>query len=264
MEINVLYHPEKEEAKKTAKKILEYLKKSNSASLSPESHDLREIAIAIGGDGFAVRTAAHYSKLGIPTIAINAGDVGFLTRGNVENWEDTLRLIVENRYVVEKRIGLNYLYNGHSSMNPIVNDVYFKHTLSVANFRVLINGEETFSSLSADGLIVSTPTGSTGYCSSADGPIVQPGMNCLIFTPICPYHLHTKPLVLLPETEITIEVLKAKRPGNLNLVADGQIIGSMEEGETVVIKKHTENLLFAVIDHHDFYRALQEKKGLMK
>lgn len=263
MNIHVYPHPEKREAKNMAVVIRKWLEERGHNTLVKDL-DNTDLVLVIAGDGFTVHCAGKFSPAGIPVIAINAGDVGFLTQGNINNWEKTLEAVISKKYHVEKRTGLDYEYNGKISLSPVVNDVYLKHTHSIARFKVSVNGEIVYSSLSADGVIVSTPTGSTGYNSSAGGSIIQPGLDCLSITPICQYHFSARPLIVLPETKIEVEVLQIKSPGTLNLMADGQTIGAMAAGEKVVIKKHEQQLLFAVIDHHDFYRALQEKKGLMK
>jgi NAD+ kinase len=262
MNIQVLAHPGKMEAKIAAAAISDWLEARGHNTLVRNLANL-ELVLVIGGDGFTVRCAGQYSLIGVPIIAINAGDIGFLTRGNINNWEETLELIVSGKYHIEKRMGLDYEYKGETSEGPIVNDVYLRHTHSMASLKVSFDGITVFSELVVDGLIVGAPTGSTGYNASAGGPIIQPGLNCLTITPICQYHFNARPLVVTPDTKIEIEVLKTKKPGELVLMADGKAIGAMDGKEKIIVKKHKQSLLFAVIDRQDFYRALQQKKGLM-
>lgn len=261
MKIIVTSHPKKREALTIRKKIINYLIENGHEVVAKRGS--ADMAIGLGGDGFTARLVAELSPRKIASLVINAGDVGFLTVGNVSNWMEVLEKINTEQYKIEKRIGLELLYNG-KRIGPIANDVYLRHSKSVAHFKIKLNGNILHKDLVADGITVSTPTGSTGYNTSNGGPIVQPGVECILLGYISPMSLNTRPIVTSSDSRISIEVTKSKKPGYVSVVADGKDLGRLNEGKKLTVRKHHTKLLFAVLDYHDFYRALQDKKGLMR
>jgi NAD+ kinase len=225
---------------------------------------LARYVIALGGDGTAIRTVTEYSIYGVIMIPINIdGGVGFVTIGNVKNWKSVLGKIIKGKYIAEKRIGLELEYKG-IKYGPFANDVVLKHTASMATMKLLVNGHVVYRAMTADGFIIAAPTGSTGYSVSAGGTIALPGIECLFATPMYSDQFNVKPLVMTPNSIITMELVGAKPSGVVNLVADGKIISNMTVGEKIIVKQHETRLLFAVTDSNEFYRALQIKKGLSR
>lgn len=261
MRFFVAAHPEKPQAATLKENIAHWLiGKGHVVATDAMS---AELVIALGGDGYVMHCINLFSPKGIPTIGINVGDVGFITQGNADNWPSILEYILDGIFHVEKRIGLELVYRG-KSYGPFTNDAYFKHSSSVAAFGVKLDDYCLYNEFFADGLIISTPTGSTGYNVSANGPIVQPGVSCLLLTPICPGHLNIRPLVYSPKAKVEIVVTKIKRPGKLSLMADGATIADdFPVGDSIIAKQHDTRMLVAVLSHNDFYQALQTKKGLM-
>lgn len=225
---------------------------------------LARYVIALGGDGTAIRTVTEYSIYGVIMIPINIdGGVGFVTIGNAKNWKSVLGKIIRGKYIAEKRIGLELEYKG-IKYGPFANDVVLKHTASMATMKLLVNGHVVYRAMTADGFIIAAPTGSTGYNVSAGGTIALPGIECLFATPMYSDQFNVKPLVMTPDSIITMELVGAKPSGVVNLVADGKIISNMAVGEKIIVKQHETRLLFAVTDSNEFYRALQIKKGLSR
>lgn len=261
MKFIVSAHPGKKKAGEVKNKIIKWLKERGHKVVS--ENQKADLAIGLGGDGFTAHHVAIFSPRGIPSLVINAGDVGFLTVGNISDWESILERIVAKKFKTERRVGLELDYRG-KKYGPISNDVYLRHSKSVAFFKVTLNGSVLHEALIADGLTVSTPTGSTGYNISNGGPIVQPGVPCLLLSPISPMGLNTRPIVFGLNSRVEIEVVKSKKPGKVFVIADGNDLGTLNVGEKITVKKHRVKLLFAFFDHHDFYRALQKKKGLME
>lgn len=262
MKFIITAHPEKEKALETKKEVKKWLLENNHKIVA--ENQKADLVIALGGDGFLMHTVGEYSQKNIPCFGINAGDVGFLTNGNISNWKEILEKIIANKYEIEKRIGLE-LKIKNKKYGPFVNDVYLKHPTLMSNFDIKVDSENVYKNLSSDGIIVSTPTGSTGYNVSAGGPIIQPGVFSLLLTPICPSHLNIRSLVINPDSKIEIKVLGSRGLEPIYLVADGKIIDkNIDKDVEIIIKKHPKKLLFAVLNKHHFYKALQEKKGLME
>lgn len=263
MKFIVLAHPNKREALKTKPKIERWLKNQNSM-IVPEDDLSADLVISLGGDGFMIHNVSKYSRINIPCLGINAGTVGFLTSGNLHEWKRILTRVLKKDYKVEKRMGLELGY-GKKKFGPFVNDIYLKHPTLMSSYNIKIDSEFLFKDLYSDGIIISTPTGSTGYNVSAGGPIIQPKVFSLVLTPICPVHLNIRSMVLNSESKIEIEILHGKHSEPVYLTADGEVIGEFsKEKETITIKKHPKKLLFVILDRSEFYRALQDKKGLMK
>jgi len=261
MKFIITAHPKKKVALKIKKEIKVWIQKKKHQVV--KQNQKADIVIALGGDGFLIHTVGKYSPKKIPCVGINAENVGFLTSGDNNNWKKILIEIINKNYKIEKRIGLE-LQIKKKKYGPFVNDVYLKNLVSMSFFDVKIDSEYIYKNLSSDGIIVSTPTGSTGYNTSAGGPIIQPGVFSLLLTPICPFHLNTRSLVINPDSKIEIKIKDTQKKQNINLIADGKNISNLIKKEnSLIVKKHSKKLLFIILNKHNFYKALQEKKGLM-
>lgn len=263
MKFIVTAHPDKSEAQKVKTEIEIWIKNLGNMIVA-EDDTSADLVVVLGGDGFLIHNVTKYSPLNIPCLGINAGNVGFLTSGNLNEWKSLLTQVLEKNFKVEERMGLELEYKGEK-FGPFANDIYLKHPTLMSSYNVKINSEVIFKNLHGDGIIVSTPTGSTGYNVSAGGPIIQPKVYSLVVTPICPVHLNIRSLVLDPESEIEIEVLHDRHFEPVSLTADGKFLSALaEDKEKIVIRRHPKSLLFVILDHSEFYKALQNKKGLMK
>jgi NAD+ kinase len=260
MDIIVVPHPDKAHAIELAEVIKKWLIARGHRVV--DKTQPADLAIIISGDGFMMHNVDEFSPRKIPCIGINAGNRGFLTSRNIKKWEYVLRRIDQKKYFIEKRMGLELELNG-KKYGPFTNDIFLRHPSSIAYFKVILDKEVLYKELYADGVIVATPTGSTGYNVAAGGTIVHPSANCLLITPICPYHLNARPIIVGKNSVLEIEFLKAAKLGSVSITADGKDIGTINAGELVVVRKHRKKMLFAVLDHKDYYESLQKKKGLM-
>lgn len=167
--------------------------------------------ISIGGDGTMLRAATLVRNKNIPIIGINAGRLGFLATVQQENIETLLPLIFSNNYKISPRTLLTVDYEGKDNelddLDYALNEVTVsrKDTTSMITIETRLNGEY-LNSYWADGLIISTPTGSTGYSLSCGGPVLIPEVNSLVITPIAPHNLNARPLVIPDDTEIELRV----------------------------------------------------------
>lgn len=176
-----------------------------------ELNDAVSLFISIGGDGTMLRAATYVRGKNIPIVGINAGRLGFLATVQQENIETLLPLIFTNEYKISPRTLLTLKYEGSDeqlegldfALNEIT--VSRRDTTSMITVDVKLNGDH-LNSYWADGLILSTPTGSTGYSLSCGGPVMIPGANSLVITPIAPHNLNARPLVIPGDTEIELRV----------------------------------------------------------
>lgn len=224
-------------------------------------HEKPKVEITFGGDGNTIRTVSDCSMLSIPTLSINAGDVGFLTYGDIANWKKILQLFFDGDYKIGRRLGLELTYNG-KQYGPFVNDVYFRCLRGVAKFSVWENEVLIHNKLKADGMIVSTQTGSTGYSLSAGGGICYPGVSALIITPLCPTFVNSLSLELPPDKIIRVEASQCREPNSCSLFADGKELVEFREKTEIIVKTHATKMLWVELNNSNFLEALQVKKGV--
>lgn len=186
-----------------------------------------DLLICIGGDGTMLRAATLVGNKGIPILGINAGRLGFLATVQQENIEILLPLIFENKYKVSPRALLTLSYDGQgkelTDLDYALNEITVsrKDTTSMITIETRLNGDY-LNAYWADGLIVSTPTGSTGYSLSCGGPILMPEVNSFVITPIAPHNLNARPLVIPDDTEM--ELIVSSRETQHLISLDSRII----------------------------------------
>lgn len=269
MKIAICSHPEKKNALGYMKNISSWLNKRGHEIVNEDSEKI-DIAIVLAGDGYTMHMAGKFSPIGVPVIALNIGDIGFLTARNISDYQELLERLDSDNYKIEKRMGLGLNFNSDKSgpcknkkLGPFVNDIYLKHSQSMGIFKIRVDDDVIYKGLRADGFIVSTPTGSTAYNMGARGPILLPNMSAFALTPICPYNCNTWPIVADSKSEIRIKVISTRGMDCIHLIADGNKICDLFAGEEIMVNKHETKMLFAVLDRRDYLAALQKKKGLM-
>ena len=217
--------------------------------------------ISIGGDGTMLRAATLVRNKNIPIIGINAGRLGFLATVQQENIETLLPLIFENNYKISPRTLLTIDYEGK---DPEVDDLDYalnevtvsrKDTTSMITIETRLNGEY-LNSYWADGLIISTPTGSTGYSLSCGGPVLMPDVNSLVITPIAPHNLNARPLVIPDDTEIELRVSSREEQHLISL--DSRIV-SVNVETVLRIKKGGFKINLVEFPQEKFLVTLRKK-----
>lgn len=219
------------------------------------------LLICIGGDGTMLRAATYVRNKNIPIVGINAGRLGFLATVQQEHIDTLLPLIFENKYKVSPRTLLSIDYNGISretdelgfALNEIT--VSRKDTTSMITIETKLNGDY-LNSYWADGLIISTPTGSTGYSLSCGGPILMPEVNSLVITPIAPHNLNARPLVIPDDTEIELKVTAREQQHLVSL--DSRII-SVNVETTLTIRKTPFKINLVEFPQEKFLDTLRKK-----
>lgn len=239
-------------------KIVE--KQYNTFSSHKDLDQSFDILISIGGDGTILRAATFVRDSGIPILGVNAGRLGFLAKVQKENIASFLQIVLEKKYTISQRTLLTIDClpgNAEIDINFAMNEVAVsrKDTTSMITIETSLNGEY-LSSYWADGLIIATPTGSTGYSLSCGGPILTPDVKGLVVTPIAPHNLNARPLVIPDDTEITLKV--SGREAQYLVSLDSRIT-SMDNHSIIKIKKTPFNINMVEIPEETFFKTLRTK-----
>jgi NAD+ kinase len=233
----------------------------NMASLT-NIGELADLAIVIGGDGYMLGAARVLACYNVGVIGVNRGNLGFLTDLSPDDLIAPLEAILkgesrsEQRFIIEAEV---YRHGKLKSSNSAVNEAVL-HAGKVANmieFEVYIDGSFMFSQRS-DGLIVSTPTGSTAYSMSAGGPILTPNLNALSLVPMFPHTLSSRPIVVDGNSEIKLK-LANENYENLQVSCDGHVILAVMPGDEVIIKKSEFTLRLIHPLDHNYFNVLRNK-----
>ena len=219
-----------------------------------------DILISIGGDGTILRATTFVRDSGIPILGVNAGRLGFLATVQKENIELFLQIVLEKKYSISQRTLLTLECSpntGEIDINFAMNEVSVnrKDTTSMITVETYLNGEY-LNSYWADGLIISTPTGSTGYSLSCGGPILTPDVNALIITPIAPHNLPARPLVIPDDTEIKLRVSGREEQ---YLVSLDSRIAFINNNSELTIKKTPFKINMVEIAEETFLKTLRNK-----
>lgn len=220
------------------------------------------LAIVVGGDGYMLGAARVLACFDIDVIGVNRGNLGFLTDLPPDDLIEPLEAILrgesrtEQRFIIEAEV---YRHGQLKSSNAAVNEAVL-HASTVANmieFEVYIDDAFMFSQRS-DGLIISTPTGSTAYSMSAGGPILTPNLNALSLVPMFPHTLTSRPIVVDGNSEIKL-VLAHNNLENLQVSCDGHVILTVMPGDEVIIKKSENAIRLVHPTDHNYFKVLRNK-----
>ncbi len=220
-----------------------------------------DLLISIGGDGTMLRAATYVRDSGIPILGINAGRLGFLAKVQKENIETFLQIVLKKEYTLSERTLLSLECNPENEqineLNFAMNEVTVsrKDTTSMITIDTSLNGEH-LNSYWADGLIISTPTGSTGYSLSCGGPVLTPEVKGLVITPIAPHNLNARPLVIPDDTEIKLKVSGREEQ---YLVSLDSRIATLNNNAELIIRKTPFKINMVEIPNETFLKTLRNK-----
>ena len=224
-----------------------------------------DCVLVLGGDGTLLQAAGDLVGRGIPFMGINLGTLGFLSEVNRSDIEEALEKLINEEYEIENRMMLTgkCLRNGKETdsagaLNEIV--ITRKASLQIMHFTVSVNGQ-FLHSYHADGIIIATPTGSTGYSLSAGGPVVEPKAKLLLITPVCPHSMQNKSIVLSPEDVVTIEIERS-RDGNrqeVEAIFDGNHKVTLCTGDKIEIRKSEKTTGIVKLSKASFLEVLHRK-----
>jgi NAD+ kinase len=220
-----------------------------------------DLIIVVGGDGTLLHAAREMADFDLPLVGINLGRLGFLVDITPDHIEDRLDQILQGHYNADTRTLLDARLDGGPEVGRALNDVVIHkwNTVRMIEFETYIDGRFVNAQRS-DGLIVSTPTGSTAYALSGGGPLIHPSMDALLLVPICPHTLSNRPLVVPGDSRIELR-MRNLDPEQVRLTCDGQLDLQLTDGAPVVIERSRARIRLLHPRGHDHYGILRAKLG---
>lgn len=226
------------------------------------SYDTCSLLICLGGDGTFLTAVSDYLKHETPIIGVNLGSVGFLAEIKPNDTLQALTQIFKGEYRIEKRMLLHsicYSHQGTEKMQAIsMNDIVVTRggVSRILNIDLVIDGV-LVENLPGDGLIISTPTGSTAYSLSAGGPIIQPDLELILITPLNPHTLHNRSYIVAPHCNI--EIIIKEYPFNPLLTSDGVHVCTLNQLDRIKVTKSSSTMNLVKLNCSNFYEALATK-----
>ncbi|MEO2053165.1 MAG: NAD kinase [Allomuricauda sp.] len=220
-----------------------------------------DMFVSFGGDGTMLRAVTYIKDYGIPIVGVNTGRLGFLSTFKKENVRKLVTEFVAGHYTIEERtlveVDLNSDVDAFNGLNFALNEVTVsrKDTTSMITVETWLN-DEYLTSYWSDGLIVSTPTGSTGYSLSCGGPVIAPSAKSLVLTPIAPHNLNARPLVISDDTEIRLKVSGREKT---HLVSLDSRIADIPNGKEIRVKKSDVTIKMIEYTSESFLKTLRNK-----
>ena len=257
--VGIFYNIDNQKAQYTALNIEKILKQKeiNCQILTTKEYNPEvTFAIVLGGDGTILKTARFFSQYNVPILGINLGRLGFLSQAKSTQINEAIDTLLRGTFKVEDRIMLSALDGKMNALNDIViKGDGFSRT---SRLYVHINDNIVCDYL-ADGIIISTPTGSTAYTLSAGGPILSPVLDAVVVVPICPHTMNARPIVI-PSSEV-IKVTSSQNKPLLKISADGQKTLNIGLNQSIEIKKNAycAKLILLNLEKNSFYSVLKEK-----
>lgn len=219
-----------------------------------------EFIITLGGDGTILQILHHYPfLLHAPVLGINMGSLGFMADIPLSEVFFSLDHLLQKRFYIQRRIILEGKAP-HEQPFFAINDVVVHRAInpSLIDLAIYVDGHY-LNTFSADGVIVSTPNGSTAYSLAAGGPILSPCLDCIVITPICPHTMSNRPIVLRPEKELRIEYLSDKKPVELSY--DGIAHHNLSMHQSCILYPSKRHFSLAILDERDEFSTLRTKLG---
>ncbi len=224
--------------------------------------DTIDYCVVLGGDGTIISSSRRYFDFEIPMIGINLGNLGFLAEIELNDLELALDDLLKGNFVVEQRMLITASDDKTDFLGHALNDVVIsRQSISrMINFDVFVN-DAYVNSYRADGVIISTPTGSTAYNLSAGGPIISPNNNAIVMTPICPHSLTARSIVLSGDDEVRI-TFKHPRNSHVNdllVTIDGQETTRIFKEDSIRIRRAPKNVHLVRLKKNEFFEILRRK-----
>jgi NAD+ kinase len=222
-----------------------------------------DLIIVLGGDGTLLKVAGIAHPHEVPILGVNLGSLGFLTETTMENLYPTLKQVLNGKCEVENRMLLNarVLRNGKKIEDfNVLNDIVINNgaLARIVNLEVFVDGQY-MTSYRADGLIIASPTGSTAHSLSAGGPIIHPSIRALVLSPICPFALTNRPIVIPDSATIKVQLTTRNEDEDVRVTLDGQTGYSMKSGDILEAKKADIPLKLVQTPGKNYYQLLRKK-----
>lgn len=228
-------------------------------SLSSIALNAIDFSISLGGDGTILGLIHRHPELHAPILAINMGSLGFMADITLDNIYSSLENVLNNKYQIQTRMMIEgKLKNNHSTLavNEIV--IHRARNPGLVDLAIHVDGRY-LNTFSADGIIISTPSGSTAYSLAAGGPILTPDLQAFLLTPICPHTISNRPIVLFPESSLKIEYISSHDP--VEVIFDGFPCATMATTEALEIKRSQRTFKLITMPGHDYFNTLRTKLG---
>ena len=266
-------------SKEVVFKLDKYLKKkgkkvfydNNSAALFKGKEGMKkkkilkqaDMVICLGGDGTLLKTSRRMGKKKVPILGVNMGTLGFLTETTPDKMYEALDRVFEGKYVIDRRFILRVtiyrdgekIYTNMALNDAVINQGLFARLIDLrleVNQRKIIEFE-------ADGIIVATPTGSTGHALSAGGPIVHPSVHSFVIVPVCPKSLSVRPIIIPNDRQLKLIVQTHRVKEHVGLTLDGQETFDLEYGDEIKIRKSSRWFDMIRITGEGYYKILRQK-----
>lgn len=224
-----------------------------------------DLAIVVGGDGHMLGAARVLARYNVPVIGVNRGNLGFLTDLSPHDFQDSLQQVLSGDYQTEHRFLLEttiYRHGEPKSSNTALNEAVL-HPGKIAHmieYSVYIDDSFVFSQR-ADGMIVSTPTGSTAYALSAGGPILTPQLNVMTLVPMFPHTLSCRPIVIDAHRQVKLVIAPDNPDEQLHVSCDGHVTLSVHPGDEIIIRRAPHQLTLLHPKDYDYFNVLRSKLG---
>jgi len=215
-----------------------------------------DLVIAMGGDGTVLK--ALDLMPGCPVLAINYGTVGFLTAGGRDDLELLVHRLIERRYIVSDRLLIRCDHPGGTT--HVVNEIVLRSSWRMMNVEVSIDGGK-IRNIRGDGVIVGTPTGSTGYLLSTGAPVVMPDVECFILDGLNEYNFTSRALILSPRSHIHLLVTHVFTGEHAHLYIDGNPVGPVPVGQAISLQRSDRRAQLLFFEEHYFFRNLSSRLG---
>jgi len=276
--IGIVAKPHKPEAEPALKSLVPWLRArgcevvadEETATICPEAGPgvsraevaaRADLVVVLGGDGTLLSVARLIGPREVPILGVNLGGLGFLTEVTLEELFPTLEAVLRDQFAVSRRLTMTarVLRGGEAvaSFEALNDAVITKTALSrIVDLEAHVNGEYV-ATFRADGLIVSTPTGSTAYCLAAGGPIIYPSLPALVIIPICPHTLTNRPLVV-PDAAV-VEIIQGSPGEDVHLTVDGQVGVGLRHRDVVVVQRSDRTIALIKSPKLNYFELLRTK-----
>lgn len=282
-DLGVIVNTEKEQAVNLARSFLQFMEdrsvpclvESDAAvaldrpDLSGDLAELRswsDYAIIFGGDGTMLRTAGKFCGTDIPLLGVNAGSLGFMTVIESDTLLDAAEDLISGNFSTAERMMIETvvrregqeIYHCHGLNDAVISRGDNQNLLRL-NFYI---DEEFIAEYQGDGMIAATPTGSTAYSLSAGGPIINPGLEVMLLTPICPHNLYIRPMVIRSDEQVRIK--PRTKSGGMRISTDGRSTCSLSNNDEIIVERSDNEVKMIHFPDRNFYRILRDKMKLGK
>ena len=273
MKIALFPNEIKQHSLKVATEVCQFLKNKGAQVLAErrlaaiigakdlEEDDFNQIdfRISLGGDGTILRLVHRHPNLQVPLLGINLGSLGFLADIPLNDIFPSLQDLFEGHYTIQKRMmmeGITSTGNKCFAVNEIV--VHRAQNPCLVDLAIYVDGSYV-NTFCADGIILSTPSGSTAYSLAAGGPILTPELNAFIITPICPHTISNRPIVLMPQHQIQVKYLSDRLP--VEITYDGITSFTLDKQDVFNVTVSQKQFQLVHLARHDYFFTLREKLG---